>query len=635
MDPLVGQVLDSRYRIDREVGAGGFGVVYAAWHLLLQRRVALKVLRLAPETPPAKRSILIAHFLEEGRTLTRLRHDYIVSALDLGSTVVDGLAAPYLALEWCDGDTLEQLIAERRGRRFTLTETMTIFEPLVEAVAHAHALGIAHRDIKPANVMITRAAGGVIVPRLIDFGIAKLFEPDDAAGTGSTHTVSGSSPFTPAYAAPEQIAGARTGPWTDVHALGLLFVELATGHHPYGYDAGLRLRAIDPLRPTPQRFGVDVGALERVIARALALRPAERYADAQGLRMALGQASATTDVAVADTMLAGHPLGVVEGRAQVATNAGFTTATTQRTEHRPGAAGKVLLATFAGVVVLAILGLGIVLRYAPAAWSDVWVPASRPPASVAPPAPAQASGGNPCHWERAFLEKRFQAIGVANLGVMHQGRTIGYSIRGNAHGAGAARTFSLQLVNFANETDPAAQVRDQLASYALPAMRNLPGQAFVYGASGSCVAVLGGPPEGIAALYDKLFEGALWDTRGSTLSAAPDLGDAGPSVPGLSSVSAADIEGRLKARGDSIKVTTTAYGLEATVTRENATGYVSFFAKGGKAALEEQRKTRRRPFVFAKDGDALFVCHGDPPFEGAGYLFEVLEGLSIEMDMVH
>ncbi|APR87019.1 Serine/threonine protein kinase [Minicystis rosea] len=288
-DRLLGTLIDARYRVERAIGAGGFGTVYRAFHVGLGSPVALKVLKL-PEGLGAERlADLVGGFLEEGRTLKRLHHPNIVAALDVGLLPPDEAARelPYLVMEWCSGPTLKQALDVRGGRPMALEDAWRLFEPLLDAMAHAHAAGVAHRDLKPGNVILEPDRGGELKPRVIDFGIAKIVAPHETAGSGATQTVSGASPFTPRYAAPEQLAGARTGPWTDVHALALVFVELVTGRPAIGTDADAMLTVVDPVRPTPEARGVDVGALEPVLRRALALRPADRYPDASALAHAM------------------------------------------------------------------------------------------------------------------------------------------------------------------------------------------------------------------------------------------------------------------------------------------------------------------------------------------------------------
>jgi serine/threonine-protein kinase len=165
---------------------------------------------------------------------------------------------------------------------------MQLLRPLIEAVALAHESGVVHRDIKPANIMVLDplGTGGV---RVLDFGIAKMMNPDGPVSTGSTLTRSRTG-FSPRYAAPEQIEGTRTGPWTDVHGLGLVLSEVLTGASPYGpgeFVVTVYARVASPKRPTPSAAGVDVGPWEPVLARALALKPNRRFGNARELLVAL------------------------------------------------------------------------------------------------------------------------------------------------------------------------------------------------------------------------------------------------------------------------------------------------------------------------------------------------------------
>jgi formylglycine-generating enzyme required for sulfatase activity len=147
-----------------------------------------------------------------------------------------------------------------------------------------HRSGVSHRDLKPENIMLARTVRGTVA-YVVDFGIAKVGSPEDRAGSGETATASGASAYTLPYAAPEQVSRMRTGPWTDVHALGLILTEALVGRRPYegADDAELHRSVVAEERPTPARFGVDVGALEAVLARAVAYAPARRYPDATGL----------------------------------------------------------------------------------------------------------------------------------------------------------------------------------------------------------------------------------------------------------------------------------------------------------------------------------------------------------------
>jgi len=276
-------VLAGRYRVDAAIGRGGFATVYRGHHLRLDSPVAIKVLRFADDSPAEARALVARRFDEECRVLTRLRHEHIVRTLDQGLTEADAPedARPYLVTELCSDGTLETLLKPARGKGFAISIAWPLMKAILEGLAYAHAQGVAHRDLKPQNLMLARDTNGRFTPRLIDFGIAKLFDADDRPGSGATASQV-PSVCTPNYAAPEQCVGARTGPWTDVHAVGLIFVEMLTGNsaYPHGDLRDTVMAAIAPERPTPKRIGVDVGAFEPILLKALALRPMDRYRDA-------------------------------------------------------------------------------------------------------------------------------------------------------------------------------------------------------------------------------------------------------------------------------------------------------------------------------------------------------------------
>ncbi|MES1208104.1 MAG: serine/threonine-protein kinase, partial [Pseudomonadota bacterium] len=222
-------------------------------------------------------------------------YDFGISALPAGSL------APWMALEWLEGDTLEVILGAIRGTDgMTAKATLSLLRPVLQAFGYAHRQGIAHRDIKPANVMMSMADHGSVL-RVLDFGIAKIMNPDDSAGSGLTRTA-GLPAFSPAYAAPEQVAFGRTGPWTDVHALGLMLTEAVTGQLPFaGQDMQLYEQIMGVERPTPAAKGKNVGAWEPVLAKALALQPTQRWKDADDLLAAL---EATVDDADVEMHLA-------------------------------------------------------------------------------------------------------------------------------------------------------------------------------------------------------------------------------------------------------------------------------------------------------------------------------------------
>ena len=311
-DPLslVGTIFERKYRVDEMVAEGGFGVVYRGVHLTLDVPVALKLLRPTLRKDRDDWTDVILQFREEASVLSRLRRASVVAVLDSGLAPLadDPVGLAWMALEWLEGDTLKADLDRRRGAGGrTPVECMNLMRPVLEAIAEAHDLGIAHRDLKPSNIMLVPTKTGVS-PCVLDFGIAKIIAPEDATApaTGDTATDSNMRAFTACSAAPEQLSGARTGPWTDVYALGLLLTEVLTDQPPVAaLEANERHRiAFATERPTPARFGVDVGAWEAVLARALAVRPADRPKDARALLGELDRALATGDAVTARTAAA-------------------------------------------------------------------------------------------------------------------------------------------------------------------------------------------------------------------------------------------------------------------------------------------------------------------------------------------
>jgi serine/threonine protein kinase len=285
---LKGRLLEGRYRLDAPIAEGGFGVVFEGSHLALNTKVAVKILRYPQTTTAAQRQHLLSQFVAEGQLLAKLRHPNIVSALDVGTFELNGERTAFLVLEWCGGRDLHDDLRTRRGRGGrSVASVWRLLSPICDALAHAHATGCVHRDVKPANVMFVD--GGLT--KLIDFGIAKETPIGEAVGSGATRTQSTHRAFSLHYAAPEQLAGSKTGPWTDVHALGLLFTELLVDRPPYGED-DVPLAVIDANRPSPAAFGVDVGPWEPILRRAVSPKPADRQRNAGALREELEQALA-------------------------------------------------------------------------------------------------------------------------------------------------------------------------------------------------------------------------------------------------------------------------------------------------------------------------------------------------------
>jgi formylglycine-generating enzyme required for sulfatase activity len=294
---LVGTTISGKYLVEAAVGEGGFATVYRATHLIWKRPVALKVFRALGDLAEKERANLLDAFVQEGALLSELsaRSAAIVQARDIGTLETPGGAhVPYMVLEWLDGATLEDVLEDEKRRGLplrTLEQAVCLLQPAIDALALAHRRGIAHRDVKPANIFVLGDPRGDPAVKLLDFGIAKVI--GEAQAGALTTTTRALTSFTAAYGAPEQFSRSHgaTGPWTDVFAFALILVEAITGRPPLdGEDlVQLAVASQDPrARPTPRTLGVSVSdETEAVFAKALAVRPAERWQTAGDMWSAL------------------------------------------------------------------------------------------------------------------------------------------------------------------------------------------------------------------------------------------------------------------------------------------------------------------------------------------------------------
>ena len=244
------------YRVSCKLGAGGMGDVYGAVHPLIDKRVAIKVLRYKL----CKSPLMVQRFVAEARAVNRIGHPNIVDVFAFG-TLPDG--RHYSVMEWLRGETLSAFLA--RGRP-PLAETLTILDDVCRALEAAHAEGIIHRDLKPDNVFLVEVRGERARVKLLDFGIAKLLVDEDSVTTREGQLLG-----TPAYISPEQACGRKVGPETDVYALGVMAYEMVCGRRPFvGVEAEVLARQLSDPPPRPKAAWRDIPPrLERLLLALL------------------------------------------------------------------------------------------------------------------------------------------------------------------------------------------------------------------------------------------------------------------------------------------------------------------------------------------------------------------------------
>lgn len=269
-----------RFEVERELGRGGFGVVYLAFDPVLKRHVALKIPRLETLATPDLRR----RFLREAELTAGMDHPHIMAVYEAGQAGGVG----YIASAYCPGPDLQRWLAERT-HPLAVQTAVALIVVLAEALHYCHGQGVVHRDLKPSNVLLMPCADrdGIseempFVPRLTDFGLAKIAEASLAETRSSV--VLG----TPLYMAPEQAEGQTEclDPRTDIYALGAILFELLTGRPPFQGRSILELlawvRSEQPIPPRRLRPGIP-REVETITLKCLEKEPSHRYATAQEL----------------------------------------------------------------------------------------------------------------------------------------------------------------------------------------------------------------------------------------------------------------------------------------------------------------------------------------------------------------
>ncbi|HUS29818.1 MAG TPA: serine/threonine-protein kinase [Kofleriaceae bacterium] len=278
LNTLVGSIVEDRYEIQEELGAGAMGVVYRGRHLKVGRTVAIKVLHDHLVKDPS----MVERFEDEARAVARLRHRNLVGVLDVGVTD-DGQRC--MVLEFAPGCSMAKLVTVAMKRE----RVIALVRQLLLGLEHAHEAGLVHRDLKPENVLVERSADGTEIPRIVDFGIAQLRDRADR-GDGRRHTTDGLVVGTPMYMSPEQARGEAVDERTDLFALGVMVYEMLAGCTPFE-GSGVEVMMLNIMQDPPSiatRTGRDVDAQLEAFARKLMARDkADRYASATDALAAL------------------------------------------------------------------------------------------------------------------------------------------------------------------------------------------------------------------------------------------------------------------------------------------------------------------------------------------------------------
>jgi eukaryotic-like serine/threonine-protein kinase len=411
-DPLIGTVVSDRYRIIRKVGEGGMGAVYQAEHALIEKRVALKVLF----QDLTRRPDLVARFLQEAKSASRIRQENVIDISDFGQSG-DGLV--YIAMEFLDGQDLGKTL--RAEKSIPWLRGRPILMQITKALRAAHAQGIIHRDMKPENVFLVQREGKVDFVKVLDFGIAKVVSADDNEGPRLTQT--GMIFGTPEYMSPEQAQGHPPDHRLDVYAVGCIMYHMLTGSVPFTADSFMGIltkHLLEPVVPPRQRRP-DLGItaeVEAVCLRAMEKDREKRWPDMDAFYRALGAAGDApfepSNVFVAPPASLKYPAlsepnsGIRQSKTAISVSPPVGTFDDERPQRAEapagvrGAGAKLALAVGGAVVVVIVLVLALRGGHKSgadtAAATAAAATAAAPTAAVAaaraasvPPAPGAAS----------------------------------------------------------------------------------------------------------------------------------------------------------------------------------------------------------------------------------------------------
>lgn len=279
-----GELLGTRYLVEKRIASGGMGDVYAAYDKDLRERIAIKTIRPDIIANPA----IVARFRREISLARRVSHPNVCRVFDLSQDQrsSDGRRVDFLTMELVEGETLSQLIKREAPMGFETARPL--LEQICAGLAAAHDAGVVHRDFKGSNVLIARRPDGTLRAAVTDFGLARSVTVDGVSHESNTGLAGG----TPAYMAPEQMEGRTVGPKADLYALGIVMYEMATGTAPHGGDSPLQIavRRVTERPQAPRHVNPDIDPRwEEAILRCLEYKPEARPANARAVAALFGQ----------------------------------------------------------------------------------------------------------------------------------------------------------------------------------------------------------------------------------------------------------------------------------------------------------------------------------------------------------